>query len=91
MRSHGGTVLAVLLSAITCGATFLFALYRQLALVEVAASMTTGVELYLLSSSIGDWIERKPATNRKRMVIAVSLALGVVLYFAIARSLRGRG
>jgi len=86
MKSHAGLVIAVLLSAITCGATFLLALYRQLALVEVAASLTTGVELYLLSSSIGDWIEKKAEANKKRLLIAVGLALGVVLYFLIARS-----
>jgi hypothetical protein len=32
----------------------------HLALVEVAASLCTGVLLYLLSSSIGDWIDKKP-------------------------------
>jgi hypothetical protein len=37
------TIIAVLLSAITCDATFLFALYRRFALVEVAASIAIGV------------------------------------------------
>ena len=81
MKSHAGVVISVVLSAITCGATFLFALYRQFALVEVAASITTGVELYLLSSSIGDWIEKKPQANLPRLLIAAGLALAVALYF----------
>ena len=81
MKSHALAVIVVLLSAITCGATFLLALYRQLALVEVAASLVMGVELYLLSSSIGDWIEKKPQVNAKRMLIAVTLALAVALTF----------
>lgn len=85
MKSHAGVVIGVLLSAITCGVTFLFALYRQFALVEVAASITTGVELYLLSSSIGDWIEKKPRANLVRLLIAAGLTLGVVLYFGIER------
>jgi hypothetical protein len=66
--------------------TFLFALYRQLALVEVAASMRTAVELYLLSSSIGDWIEERPQANQKRLLTATGLALAIVLYFLIARA-----
>jgi MFS family permease len=85
MKSHVALVIAVLLSAIACGATFLFALYRQLALVEVAASLATGVELYLLSSSIGDWIEKKPEANRLRLVAGVALALGVASYFLVAK------
>lgn len=47
MKSHAVLVIVVVLSAITCGMAFLFALYRQLALVEVAASMVAAVELYL--------------------------------------------
>jgi len=85
MKSHALAVIAALLSAITCGATFLLALYRQLALVEVAASLVSGVELYLLSSSIGDWIEKKPQANVKRTLIAVTLALAVALSFLIIR------
>lgn len=86
MKSHAGVVIGALLSAITCGATFLFALYRQFALVEVAASMATGVQLYLMSSSIGDWIEKKPQANYVRLLIAAGLTLGVILYFVIARA-----
>jgi hypothetical protein len=86
MKKHAVVVIGVLSSAITCGATFLLALYRQLALVEVAASLCTGVQLYLLSSSIGDWIEKKPRANQTKLLVAVGLALGVVLYFLIARA-----
>ena len=81
MKSHAGVVIGIVLPAITCGVTFLFALYRQFALVEVAASITAGVELYLVSSSIGDWIEKKPQANLMRLLIAVGLAFAVVLYF----------
>lgn len=85
MKNHAGAMFAVLASAITCGMTFLFALYRQLALVEVAASLVVGVELYFLSSSIGDWIEKKPRTNTLRTLVGVGLALGVVAYFVVAK------
>ena len=89
MKRLLGAVLAVFLSAITCGATFLFALYRQLALVEVAASLATGVELYFLSASIGDLIEEKVQPNKMRLFFAVGLAGAVVCYFLIAKTLVG--
>jgi uncharacterized PurR-regulated membrane protein YhhQ (DUF165 family) len=85
MKNHVGRVVAVFLSAITCGATFLFALYRQLAMVEVAASLAIGVELYLLSSSIGDLIEEKLEPSKSRMPVAVGLAAAVVCYFLVAK------
>jgi uncharacterized PurR-regulated membrane protein YhhQ (DUF165 family) len=85
MKNLVGTVIAILLSAITCGATFLFALYRQLAMVEVAASLATGAELYFLSSSIGDVIEKNLEANKVRLRVAVGLAAAVVCYFLIAK------
>jgi hypothetical protein len=85
MKRHVWAVVAVLGSALTCGATYLFALHRQLALVEVAASIVLGVQLYLLSSSIGDWMERKTEPSRSRKWIAMGLAAGVVSYFLIAK------
>jgi hypothetical protein len=88
MKSHWAAVLAALVSAITCGVIFMFALYRQLALVEVTASISTMAELYLLSSSIGDLIEKKQEPSRLRLLIAVGLALAVVAYFLIAKSLQ---
>jgi hypothetical protein len=83
---HAWRVLAVLLSALTCGATFLFALYRQLALVEVAASIAVGVELYFLAASIGEWIEAEGQPNKTRVWIALGLAVALVCYFIIARN-----
>lgn len=89
MKKHVITIIAILLSAITCGATFLFALYRQLALVEVAASIAIGVQLYFLSSSIGDVLEDKGEPSRVRLVLAVSVAGAVVAYLLVSRYLRG--
>jgi hypothetical protein len=89
MKKHVITIFAVLLSAITCGATFLFALYRQFALVEVAASIAIGVQLYFLSSSIGDVLEDKGEPSRVRLVLAVSVAGVVVAYFLVSRYFEG--
>jgi len=87
MKSHIGTVVLTFLSAITCGATFLFALYRQFAMVEVAASLATGAELYFLSSSIGDLIEKKLQPSRFRLSVAVGLAAAAVCYFLVSKHL----
>jgi hypothetical protein len=76
-----------LCSALTCGATFLFALYRQLAMVEVAASIAIGVQLYFLSSSVGDWIEKKEKPSKSKLWMAIGLAAAVVCYFLIAKTL----
>jgi len=85
MKGHLAAVLAVFCSALTCGATFLLALYRQLALVEVAACIVLGVELYFLSSTIGDWIEKQSGPSKTRKWIAMGLAAAVVCYFLVAR------
>ena len=85
MKAHLGTVIAAFLSAIICGATFMFALYRQLALVEVAASLSTGAQVYLLSSSIGDLLEGKKEPNKLKLLASVTLAAAVVAYFLILR------
>jgi hypothetical protein len=86
MKKHARATIAVLCSALTCGGTFLFALYRQLALVEVAASITLGIELYLLSATVGDWIEEKENPHKSRKWIAMGLAAGVVGYFLVAKA-----
>jgi hypothetical protein len=74
LKKHVIAIGVVLVSAITCGATLLLALYRQFALVEVAASLAIGVQLYLLSSSIGDLLEDKEEPSRRRLAGAVAIA-----------------
>jgi len=84
-KSHLGAILATALAAIICGATFLFALFRQFALVEVAASLATGAEVFFLSSSIGDLLEDKQGPNAKRLAMALCLAAALVVSFLVAR------
>lgn len=89
LKGNLGVVLASFLSAVACGATFLFALYRQFALVEVAASIATAIEVYLLSSAIGEMLEDRQEPNRLKMIAAIGLAAGIVGYFLISRYLHG--
>jgi predicted secreted protein len=74
------TLAVTILSAVACGATFLFALARQFAVVEIAASIVTSVQLYLLSSTVGDLIE-----GRKKNKLAASLMLRVVAAFPLKK------
>jgi hypothetical protein len=85
-RAYFWRALAAFLSALTCGITFLLALYRQLALVEVSACVVLGIELYFLAASIGEWIEGNAQPNKKRAWIALALAFLVVCYFLIAKN-----
>ena len=85
MKRNLGMVITAFLCAVACGVTFLFALYRQFAMVEVAASIATGIEVYLLSSSIGDMLEDKNEVNYLRMLAAIALAVGVGSYFLISK------
>jgi len=89
MKVHAWAIAAMGLGAVTCGATFLLALFRQLGLVEVAASLGAGLEVFFLSSSIGDYLEDKEEPNRVRMIAGIGLAVGVVGYFLIAKEMRG--
>ena len=85
MHRNLGMVIVALLSAIACGATFLLGLYRQFALVEVAASIATGIEVYFLSSSIGDMLEDKEKINNVKLVATIALAASIVAYFLITK------
>jgi hypothetical protein len=79
------TLAATILSAITCGATFLFALVRQFAMVEIAASIVTGVQLYLLSSTVGDLIEGKTEGRKIKLAMSLMLTGGVVAAFLLKK------
>ncbi len=85
LKRNLGSVLAAFLSALACGATFLFALYRQFALVEVAASIATGIEVYFLSSAIGDMLEDRKEPSQLKLLAALGLAAAVAIYFFISK------
>lgn len=79
----------MVLAALTCGVTFLLALFRQYGLVEVGASLGAGLEVFFLSSSIGDYLEDKQEPNHLRMVAAIGLAVAVLGYFLVMRTTHG--
>jgi hypothetical protein len=83
MKAHLVVIIITALAAVTCGVTFLLALLRQFGLVEVAASLGAGAEVFFLSSSIGDLLEDAPQPNRRRFTAALGLAAAVVVYFLV--------
>jgi hypothetical protein len=85
MKSHIGMILTAFLSAVASGAVFLMALHRQFAMVEVAASLATGAQVYFLSSSIGDRLESKSEPNRLRFVASLTLLAALSAYFFVTK------
>lgn len=85
MKAHLRAIFAIALTAIASGATFLFALFRQFGVVEAVASLGAAVEVYFLSSAIGDYLDGKPAPNSARMLISFLLAAGIICFFLFAR------
>jgi hypothetical protein len=83
MKPHLVVIIVTALAAVTCGATFLLALFRQFGLVEVAASLAATAEVFFLSSSIGDFLEDKKEPNRGRFAAALGLAAAIMIYFLI--------
>jgi hypothetical protein len=81
MNKQVVTLAVTILSSVTCGATFLLALARRFAMVEIAASIVTGVQLYLLSSTVGDLIEGKTEGRKTKLAASLMLTGGVVAAF----------
>ncbi len=58
MKRH---VLMSVVATVINGAVFVAALFRQYALVEVAASVLTGLQVFFMSSTIGDLLDKRKA------------------------------
>ncbi len=82
MKRHVLTVLLSFAAAMISGAVFVVALFHQFALVEVAASILTGLQVFFLSSAIGDLLDEKKESNRARnSVVALMTVFLVGFYF----------
>ncbi len=69
----------------TSGAIFVVALFHQYALVEVAASIVTGLQVFFLSSAIGDLLEEKKEPNRARNSAVVLVTVFLVAFYTFTR------
>jgi hypothetical protein len=77
------TVLMSFAAAVASGAVFVVALFHQFALVEVAASMLTGLQVFFLSASIGDLLDEKKEPNRARNSAVVLTTVLLVLFYSV--------
>lgn len=87
MRRHLLTVLMSLAAAVISGLIFIFALFHQFALVEVVASVLTGLQVFFLSAAIGDLLDKKKAPSRARNSAVVLVTLFLVTFYSVTRYL----
>jgi hypothetical protein len=85
MKRHVLTVLMSLAAAVISGAIFVVALFHQYALVEVAASILTGLQVFFLSSAIGDLLDEKKEPNRARNSAVVLVTIFLVAFYFFTR------
>ncbi len=85
MNRHVLTVLMSLAATVISGAIFVVALFHELALVEVAASILTGLQVFFLSSAIADLLEKNKEPNRARNSVVVLVAIFLVAFYSFTR------
>ncbi len=85
MKWHVLTVLMSFAAAMISGAVFVVALFHQFALVEVAASILTGLQVFFLSSAIGDLLDEKKEPNRARNSAVVLMTVFLVAFYSLTR------
>ena len=85
MKRHVVTVLMSVAAAVISGAIFVVALFHQYALVEVAASILTGLQVFFLSAAIGDLLDEKTELNRARNSAVVLVTVFLAAFYSFTR------
>ena len=85
MKRHVVTVLMSFAAAVISGAIFVVALFHQYALLEVAASILTGLQVFFLSAAIGDLLDEKTELNRARDSAVVLVTVFLVAFCSFTR------
>ncbi|HEX4545648.1 MAG TPA: hypothetical protein VH110_04760 [Candidatus Acidoferrum sp.] len=88
MNRHVLSVMMSFVAAVISGAVFVVALFHQFALVEVAASILTGLQVFFLSSAIGDLLDEKKEANRARNSAVVLVVVFLVAFYSLTRYFR---
>ena len=73
-----------LAASVISGAIFLISLVDQLALVEIAASLGTALQVFFFSSALADLIERGEA-SRGRNAWAIVFAVLLIAFYSFTR------
>lgn len=84
-RRHALTILINLVAAVITGTIFIVALFHQFPLVEVAASLLTGLQVFFLSSAIGDMLEGKKESSLARNSAAVLFTIFLIAFYSFTR------
>jgi hypothetical protein len=87
MKRHLFTILMSIMAAVISAAVFVLALFHQFALVEVTASLSTGLQVFFLSSAMGDWLEKRKEPNRVRNSATVLVTIFLVAFYSVTRYL----
>ncbi len=85
MKRQVLTALMSFAAAMISGAVFVVALFHQFALVEVAASILTGLQVFFLSSAIGDLLDEKKESNRARNSAVAPITVFLVGFYSFTR------
>ncbi len=85
MNRHVLTVLMSVAATVISGAIFVVALFHELALVEAAASILTGLQVFFLSSAIADLLEKNKEPNRVRNSAVVLVTVFLVAFYSFTR------
>ena len=70
------------------GAIFLVALFHEFALVELAASVLTGLQVFFLGAALADALEKKKEPSRARNSAVVLITIFLVAFYSVTRYFR---
>jgi len=87
-RRHIPAILMTFVAVIIAGAIFVIALFHEFALVEVAASLLTGLQVFFLSSAVADYLEQRKEPNRTRNSAVVLVTIFLIAFYSFTRYLR---
>lgn len=87
-RRHILSMLMSFVASAVSGAIFVVALFHEFALVEVAASLLTGLQVFFLSAAIADLLEKKKEPNRLRNSAVVLATIFLIAFYSFTRYLR---
>jgi hypothetical protein len=88
MKRHALSVVMCFAAAVISGTIFVAALLHEYALVEVAASVITGLQVFFLSSAIGDLLGERRQSNRARNSAVVLVTVFLVAFYSFTRYFR---
>lgn len=77
-----------LAASVTGGAIFLLSLLHQFALVEVAATLVTALQVFLLTSTIADLFEKAKRSSSRRNSLVILFTVFLVAFYSFTRYFR---